>query len=304
MKKGEVIFLYCPQCGTKVNEAEEFCPECGNKLGSASGVGPRKNSNKTMAIVAIVCCVICAAVAITAIVTNNVKEPATAETTPQTKDPSESTVASEPQNSVTNLVQTNETETPKTDTWADAYLWPSDKFYMSEADLQGYTQEGVAALRNEIYARRGYIFKTDKWRDYFAQFSWYLPNPDFNDSLFNEVERANIATIVAYEKARGWRGEAAPSTYSYSGINGYFWPTNTCYITDSDLAAYSQNEVATIRNEIYARHGYEFQTEKWRNYFAQFSWYQPNPNFSESQFSDIERDNLDTIVNYEKSQGW
>ena len=34
------------------------------------------------------------------------------------------------------------------------------------------------------------------------------------------------------------------------------------------------------------------------------SWYRPNPGFSEEMFSEIEKLNKITIVEYEKSRGW
>lgn len=93
-------------------------------------------------------------------------------------------------------------------------------------------------------------------------------------------------------------------SYKYSSYDGYLWPTDRYYISTSDLANYTQDEVAAIRNEIYARHGYVFKTDKWSSYFNARSWYTPNYNYSESLLTDVERANIDTIVKYEKSMGW
>ncbi len=287
--------MYCPHCGKEVSEEHKHCQYCGGSL-QGSGKGQK---NTTIGIVAVVCCLICAIVAITAIAFNSKEAEKDVATEPAAQ---EEAVTEENTSVAVNVVE--EASVPDSQQWVDAYLWPSDRYYITVDDLRGYTQEGVAAIRNEIYARHGYVFQTDKWRNYFSQFSWYVPNANFSDSMFNDVENANIATIVDYEKSMGWRGDTAPSSSSYAAIDGYLWPTNSCYITESDLAGYSQDEVAAIRNEIYARHGYEFQTDKWRNYFSQFSWYSPNSSFSESQFSDIEEANLATIIAYEKSKGW
>lgn len=66
--------------------------------------------------------------------------------------------------------------------------------------LQGLFLEDARKLRNEIYARHGKVFK-DKWlQSYFASFKWYKPDPSFSESALNEIERKNVATILAYER--------------------------------------------------------------------------------------------------------
>lgn len=86
------------------------------------------------------------------------------------------------------------------------YLFPSDTKYITKADLDGLTKDEVALIRNEIYARHGYIFTTNKTvKAYFESQSWYKPNSNFSESMFNEIERANKDFIVKYEKEKGWR---------------------------------------------------------------------------------------------------
>ena len=95
-----------------------------------------------------------------------------------------------------------------------------------------------------------------------------------------------------------------PGSYQNSSTDGYLWPTDSAYITYSDLSYYSKKQVEAIRNEIYARHGYVFKTDEWSSYFNQRSWYSPNPNYSDSWLSSVERSNIDVIVQYEKDHGW
>ncbi len=89
------------------------------------------------------------------------------------------------------------------------YLWPTDTQYISMSDLSGLSQDTVAAIRNEIYARHGYAFQTARWRNYFANKTWYYRDSTCTESTINarlsSVERANINTIVAYEESMGWR---------------------------------------------------------------------------------------------------
>lgn len=44
--------------------------------------------------------------------------------------------------------------------------------------------------RNRIYASKGYIFKTQKYTDYFSKYSWYTPKHDNVDHLLTEEEKA------------------------------------------------------------------------------------------------------------------
>lgn len=86
-----------------------------------------------------------------------------------------------------------------------SYLFPSDKRYITEYDLSHFTQDEVAMIRNEIYARHGYIFRTEPYKSYFEAKDWYIPNDGFNEGMLSELEKANKDTIVAYEEMMGWR---------------------------------------------------------------------------------------------------
>jgi hypothetical protein len=65
--------------------------------------------------------------------------------------------------------------------------------------MEGMFLEDASKLRNEIYARRGKVFK-DKWlQKYFSSFSWYKANPNFIESSLTDIEKRNVATIKAYQ---------------------------------------------------------------------------------------------------------
>ena len=70
-------------------------------------------------------------------------------------------------------------------------------------ELYGMTEHQVCMARNEIYARHGYIFQTEKYNEYFSMFSWYTPTTRTLPDL-NEIESENVKTISAYESAKGW----------------------------------------------------------------------------------------------------
>ena len=86
--------------------------------------------------------------------------------------------------------------------------------------------------------------------------------------------------------------------------NDYIFPSDRQYITESDMAGWDQNTALLARNEIYARHGYVFQTQEIQNYFAAKDWYTPNPLYDGSGLSDVEKANVDAILAFEQKNGW
>lgn len=112
------------------------------------------------------------------------------------------------QNSNQNAVSSYDDSYYNDDTSSDYIIPFSDSEYISYSDLYGLSQTEVTLARNEIYARHGRMFNTDLIRKYFESKSWYCPQyspDDFSESVFNQYEKENIKTIVAYEQEKGWR---------------------------------------------------------------------------------------------------
>ncbi len=85
------------------------------------------------------------------------------------------------------------------------YIMPdSDSTYLSASDLSQYNKSTLALIRNEIYARHGYVFNTEPFKSYFNSKSWYTPDPSFkgNDSELNNYEVQNVRTIQSVEKSK------------------------------------------------------------------------------------------------------
>ena len=85
------------------------------------------------------------------------------------------------------------------------YLFPSDRRLITEKDLEGMSAEEVALIRNEIYARHGYIFQSEVYSEYFGEKDWYIPDANFTPDRLNEIETANKDFLVQYETDMGWR---------------------------------------------------------------------------------------------------
>lgn len=103
----------------------------------------------------------------------------------------------------------------------------------------------------------------------------------------------------------GNRDQDDPASVS----DGYLLPTDSRYIDKSDLAPFTKEEVSLIRNEIYARYGYQFSSQEIQDYFDRQSWYVPvdglnASTFNTSVFNTYEQANLETILAYEREMGW
>lgn len=66
--------------------------------------------------------------------------------------------------------------------------------------VDGLFVEDLRVLRNEIYARRGRVFKDAALQKYFAAQPWYQPNPEFKDDMLTETESKNLAVIKEVEE--------------------------------------------------------------------------------------------------------
>ncbi|WP_051532740.1 YARHG domain-containing protein [Lachnobacterium bovis] len=78
-----------------------------------------------------------------------------------------------------------------------------DKRLYTNEDFEGASKTVLKILRNEIYARHGYIFNDQKLFNYFITLTWYLPttySQDFDESVLNDYERKNIKFILELEK--------------------------------------------------------------------------------------------------------
>ena len=76
--------------------------------------------------------------------------------------------------------------------------------YLSTSELYKYNKSTLALIRNEIYARHGYVFNTNPYKDYFNSKSWYYPDSSFkgNDSELNSYEIENVKTIKYVENSK------------------------------------------------------------------------------------------------------
>jgi hypothetical protein len=171
-------------------------------------------------------------------------------------------------------------------------------------DLRDKTKEELAFIRNEIYAKYGREFITPKYRNYFNSKEWYKVNPHFSDDFLNETDKKNVALILSLEKSpKTSKTSAEKATdkpeYTYKEIEVELYPDKI--LIPEDLVCKTNEELALLRNEIYARHGRQFKTPKYQEYFNSKNWYKINPEYSDALLTETDRANLSLILDIEKS---
>jgi hypothetical protein len=172
--------------------------------------------------------------------------------------------------------------------------------YLTGAELERLSVDRLRIARNEIFARKGRHFKDDALRAYFSQFAWYQPRAW--DVPLNPIEVANVRLIQSIEDA------AAPQTRGI-GEPVAAEPDAGTRVTDprrqvlspADLQGLSTDQLALVRNEIFARKGRYFKDPALRAYFEQFPWYQPYA--WDVPLNPVERANIDLIQSIEQSRG-
>ena len=70
-------------------------------------------------------------------------------------------------------------------------------------DVSGYSKQELRLMRNEIFARHGFIFRKNSDLDiYFRLQDWYQENPDYHDELLTKIERDNVVVLKKVEDNR------------------------------------------------------------------------------------------------------
>ena len=81
-------------------------------------------------------------------------------------------------------------------------LWPvTSQRVLTCGYFSDFDQATLRFMRNEIFARHGYIFKSDDLRNHFEAQPWYKPvTADVSKITLTEIEQLNVAAIKRVEK--------------------------------------------------------------------------------------------------------
>jgi hypothetical protein len=64
---------------------------------------------------------------------------------------------------------------------------------------------------------------------------------------------------------------------------------------DAALEKLGVDELAILRNSVYAKYGYIFSSKKYQDYFAQFTWYKPTNKNVESKLNKVDNGNIKKV---------
>ena len=84
-------------------------------------------------------------------------------------------------------------------------LYEGDVYNDSPRYLEGLSDRELKLARNEIYARRGYMFNDPEMAEYFGRKAWYkpsIPAKDFDESIFSKSEWKSLQNILSEEEKR------------------------------------------------------------------------------------------------------
>jgi hypothetical protein len=74
---------------------------------------------------------------------------------------------------------------------------------VSVTQLADLSRRDLRILRNTIYARRGYPFRSELLTAWFTAFPWYKPVAHFNDRRLTDVDQRNIKLVRSVEDSLG-----------------------------------------------------------------------------------------------------
>ena len=125
-----------------------------------------------------------------------------------------------------------------------------------------------------------------------------------------ESEEGDVTTQAQKEpvstEAQTVQPATMPSTVAIN--NEFILPDSSVRVLDkSELAGFSAEQCRLARNEIYAKHGRMFDDAGLQNYFNSRSWYHgtiPAKQFNDNILSDIEIQNRNLIIAFEKEMGY
>ncbi|MFO6422557.1 YARHG domain-containing protein [Motilimonas sp. KMU-193] len=176
----------------------------------------------------------------------------------------------------------------------------SESRKLKHADIDKLSIEDLNLARNEIFARHGYIFKSKPLSFYFNATSWYRPTT--KEVVLSDIEKFNVELLQHYEVARTNKAKITQRIEQRTqSENEYIIPDSDIRLLEqAELMQYSQQELRLIRNEIFARHGFVFQSAELNEYFLNKPWYHPFSYVVE--LTGVEAENVRLIKLVEKTK--
>ena len=173
-----------------------------------------------------------------------------------------------------------------------AAVYPA--YALSAAEVNAMDGEQTQFVINQIYAKNGYIFRTDAIQAYFSQMPWYHPVTNDAGSLtMSSLDRSNLALLVQHRDGMSSRPSGLGYLWTYSAVQS---PLSASYVR-----SLSKSDVQLLINTIYAKNGYIFDTDELQRLFSTQGWYHGTTSSMaavSNAFSATDRQNISLLLQY------
>lgn len=185
---------YCPVCGKDLVSSGDVCTECSSDIpivpANPNDIKLALLENKWNIAIVLAIVVVCSCIVGFGPKTS-------------TTEPASSNNIIENANYNNGNTTAQETETVTEELYdEDFYDCSYDiacERYLTYDDIKDLNKEDLRIMRNWIFARHGYIFKSADLKEYFGQQPWYTPRYKNVNSMLSDIEEYNIAFIKRYE---------------------------------------------------------------------------------------------------------
>jgi hypothetical protein len=199
--------MFCYKCGYKLQDGTDFCRKCGSKNVFSDLIPNEKKSkqpkSKNFIILGVLILLLTVGfggyyISVSNLFSNNSNNSKETSTQENMVTSNDNTTNKDPNIKSEDAEIGNKPDTNKIQS-VDSYILPeSGSEKLLDSDVSVLNKENLTLARNEIYARHGFVFKSEPYKSYFSKKSWYKPNASFDGNL-DTVETANIKLISKYE---------------------------------------------------------------------------------------------------------
>ena len=129
------------------------------------------------------------------------------------------------------------------------------------------------------------------------------------DGSYTSGVNGKYMTVTAVPTSGKYNGNTVYeiTKLTYYDLGDYVIPDSGIrLLTEQELNKYTKAQLGIARNEIYARHGRDFKTKEYKDYFSAKSWYKVDSRYNyeneSANLNKIEQKNIDMILRVEASK--
>jgi hypothetical protein len=194
----------------------------------------------------------------------------------------------------------------------DAKVDPWNNFYYLLMRHRGFVNITAASPGQAAYGKNNGGFLTVNLESDIQRFrTWKEVFESTRDRVFEETTEDLVAgedpeiygqRPFAYSLGEPLANFASEKTLP-TGLQYQIPDSDRLLLDPLDVEEMTLQQLYLARNEIFARHGYDFSSEMLTDYFANRSWYQKRDGFKSPSLSEIEKRNAALILKVEKEFG-